>query len=192
MNKNINKTTRLTFMGVMLALTVIFVFATVLPSFAVSIALVLFLPTLLTGIIYGPTSGAIMGACAGAATLLRALFFPLSPFDYFFINPLVSVLPRIFIGVVAYYVFALLRDKLKANHIISVAIGASMGTLTNTVLVVGMLYLVNGEIMVEAMGMGFIVGLGTLFLANGIIEIVATAIVVPIVYETYTRYLKTK
>lgn len=192
MERVMNKTNRLTFMGIMLALTIVFVLATTLPNFAVSIAVVIFLPTVLTGIVYGPVSGAIMGACAGMATLLRALLLPLSPFDYFFINPMVSVLPRIFIGVAAYYAFVLLHKRFKANAVISSAFAAGIGAITNTLLVVGALYIVNGQTMVEAMGMGFAAALFTLFTTNGVVEIGAAVIIMPIIYGAYSRYLKMK
>jgi len=102
MNRN-NKTGKLTFMGVMLALTITFVAVTAIPTASASMALLIFLPTIITSIIQGPKSGAVMGAMAGFATLLRALLAPASPLDYLFLNPLVAVLPRIFIGVVPYY-----------------------------------------------------------------------------------------
>ena len=104
MNKR-TKTGKLTFLGVMLALTIVFVAMTAIPTTSASMALLIFLPTIITSIIHGPKSGAVMGFMAGLATLLRALLAPASPLDYLFLNPLVAILPRIFIGIVPYYVF---------------------------------------------------------------------------------------
>ncbi|MFZ7121641.1 MAG: ECF transporter S component [Eubacteriaceae bacterium] len=187
-----NKTSKLTFMGIMLAITALFVVATAIPNFAVSVAVIMFLPTIITGIILGPVHGAIMGLFAGVFTMLRALFMPMSPFDYFFINPLVSVLPRIFIGVIASFVFKLFGRKLRVNAIFSSSIAGGAGILTNTFLVILMLYLVNGQVMVEAFGMGFIGALITLFLSNGIIELLSAIIVVPIIYGAFKSYAKSK
>jgi uncharacterized membrane protein len=109
----LNNTRKLTFLGVMLALTIAFVAITALPTASASMALLIFIPTIVTSIVMGPKAGALMGFCAGVTTLLRGLLAPLSPFDLFFINPLVSVLPRIFIGVVPYYIYKLLNALFK-------------------------------------------------------------------------------
>jgi len=58
MNRN-TKTGKLTFMGVMLALTIVFVAMTVIPTTSASMALLIFLPTIVTSVIQGPKSGAV-------------------------------------------------------------------------------------------------------------------------------------
>lgn len=193
MKKVFSDTGRLTFMGVMLAMTIIFVMATVIPSFTVSVAVAMFLPTILTGIVLGPAAGGIMGLLAGTATLLRALLLPLSPFDYFFIHPLVSIFPRIFIGIASYYAFTLMKKGFKTNDTISSSIAAAAGMLTNTLLVIGMLYVVYGQKMVEAMGgMSFVAALGAIFMSNGLIEVISAMIIIPVIYRVYVRYTKMK
>ena len=84
MNNTNLKTRKLTFLGVMLSLTIVFVALTVIPTTSASMALLIFLPTIITSIIYGPKTGALMGALSGTVTLLRALFYPASPLDYLF------------------------------------------------------------------------------------------------------------
>lgn len=190
MNNSQSSTSRLTFMAVMLAITIVFVMVTAIPNFSISMAVAMFLPTLLTAMVLGVKEGMIMGALAGLVTLARALFMPLSPFDYFFINPLVSVLPRMFIGLTAGLVFRLIKDVLKAPGTLAAAIGGAVGMITNTVLVVGMLFLVHGQNMVDAMGAGFFVTLGVLFASNGLIEMITAAILMPIIYNVYVRYRK--
>jgi len=114
---------------------------------------------------------------------------PLSPFDYFFIHPMVSIFPRMFIGVAASGAFYLLNEKLSLPDILSASISGALGMLTNTILVVTMLYVVHGQNMVEAMGgMGLITALGVLFASNGIIEMISAAIVVPILYKIFLQY----
>src|SRR5665648_56351 len=143
MNEILKNTHKLTFLGVMLALTITFVAITAIPTASASMALFIFIPTIVTGIILGPKAGALMGFFAGITTLLRALLAPLSPFDYFFINPLVSVLPRIFIGVVSAYVYRILNKILKKfsqGEKLSILIAGASGAITNTALVMTMLY----------------------------------------------------
>jgi len=131
-------------------------------------ALLIFLPTIITSIIHGPKSGAVMGFMAGLATLLRALLAPASPLDYLFLNPLVAILPRIFIGVVPYYVFKILNKFIKSKTISLLAAGIS-GALTNTGLVILMLYLIYSEEIVKIsteFGIGITFAAFALFLVS--------------------------
>lgn len=172
MNRN-TKTGKLTFLGVMLALTIVFVSLTAVPTASASMALLIFLPTIITSIIYGPKLGAAMGFFAGLTTLFRALLAPASPLDYLFLNPLVAILPRIFIGVVPYYVFKLL-GKLTKLKTLSLLIAGVSGALTNTLLVILMLYVVYREKIVE-MSTG--AGIGTTFAAFAIFLISTSALI---------------
>lgn len=192
MNKK-SETSKLTFMGVMLALTIVFILMTMVPNpTSLNIAVLLFLPTILTAVIYGPKSGATLGLCAGTASLLRALLMPNSPLDPFLINPLVSVVPRICIGLVAAFIFDILYKKLKINRMVSSSIAAGLAMLTNTLLVIGSLYLLYGQRVSEIVGAGFTVFLGAIFLSNGLVELVAAAIIIPLIYGAYVRYNKIK
>lgn len=172
MNRN-TKTSKLTFMGVMLALTIVFVAMTAIPTTSASMALLIFLPTIITSIIQGPKSGAAMGALAGLATLIRVLMAPASPLDYLFLNPLVAILPRIFIGVVPYYVFKLFKKLIKYNTV-SLLIAGVSGALTNTALVILMLYVVYSE---EIVKMSTEFGIGTTFAAFAIFIISTSALI---------------
>ncbi|MEL7649202.1 MAG: ECF transporter S component [Sedimentibacter sp.] len=160
MNRSL-KVSKLTFMGVMLALTVVFVALTAIPTTSASMALFIFLPTIVTSIVQGPKSGAVMGFLAGTVTLLRALLAPASPLDTLFINPLVSVLPRIFIGVVPYFIYIAFK-KLIRSKTVSLLIAGASGALTNTALVMLMLYFTYSE---EIVRLSTEFGLGTTFAA---------------------------
>ena len=65
----------------------------------------------------------------------------LSPLFY---NPLVSVLPRILIGVVAYYVYQGVY-KITKKVYVSGFIGGLIGSLANTVGVLGMIYILYAD-----------------------------------------------
>jgi uncharacterized membrane protein len=62
-------------------------------------ATIMHIPTILGGVLEGPVVGLVTGAIFGVFSLLR-------PGAAFFTDPLVSVLPRLFIGVTAYFAFA--------------------------------------------------------------------------------------
>ncbi|HCX61354.1 ECF transporter S component [Sedimentibacter sp.] len=172
MNRNTN-TSKLTFMGVMLALTIVFVALTVIPTTSASMALLIFLPTIITSIIQGPKYGAVMGSLAGFVTLLRALIYPASPLDYLFLNPLVAILPRVFIGIIPYFVFKVFKNLVK-NNTVSLLIAGVSGALTNTSLVILMLYLIYNERIVQ---ISTEFGIGTTFAAFAIFLISTSALI---------------
>jgi uncharacterized membrane protein len=91
-------------------------------------ATIMHIPAIIGGIMQGPLVGLIVGAIFGISSFLNATV-PL------FKDPLVAILPRLFIGVVAWLVYAGLRRK---NEYLAVAVSAFLGTLTNTVLVLTM------------------------------------------------------
>ena len=69
---------------------------------------------IIAAIVLGPRDGAIIGGVWGLITFIRAYVWPTSPLaTIVFVNPLVSVVPRILIGVVAGYAFIFLRNKIK-------------------------------------------------------------------------------
>jgi uncharacterized membrane protein len=89
-------------------------------------ATILHVPAIIGGVLEGPIVGGLIGFVFGVYSLLQDT-------TGLFRNPLVSILPRIFIGVVAYFVYAWLRRR---NEILALAVAGIAGTLTNTILVV--------------------------------------------------------
>ena len=71
--------------------------------------------------------------------------------SFAFINPLVSILPRMLIGVIAYYVYKL-TIKFTKNVFVSGWITGVIGSLVNTVGVLGMIYILYGARYAEALG----------------------------------------
>ncbi|HPY98528.1 MAG: Pantothenic acid transporter PanT [Firmicutes bacterium ADurb.Bin099] len=74
-------------------------------------ATIIHIPVIVAAILEGPLVGAIVGLIFGLSSVLNALLFP-TVTSYVFLNPLVSVVPRILVGLVAYFVYALFK-KLK-------------------------------------------------------------------------------
>ncbi len=193
-NKSAFNTNKLTFLGVMLSLTIVFVALTALPTTSASMALLIFIPTIVTSIIQGPKLGAILGFFAGTVTLLRALLAPASPLDYLFINPLVSILPRIFIGIVPYYINAGIKKLFKSESISLLLAGAS-GALVNTGLVILALYIIYCDKIVEIstqFGIGNTFKAFALFLvtSNCLIEASVAGIATASVVKIYGRIKK--
>jgi len=178
MNSIFSETRKLTFLGVMLALTVVFVALTAVPTASATMAFLIFIPTIVTSVVMGPKAGALMGFLAGATTMLRAILAPLSPFDAFFINPLISILPRILIGITPYLVYKLIKSLVKneTGDKVAIILAGATGAVTNTALVLTMLYIVYAQQVVDMIGVGFKVFLISIITTNAIIEAVVAAI----------------
>jgi len=91
-------------------------------------ATIMHVPAIIGGVMEGWLVGGIVGTIFGLFSFLQATT-PL------FKDPLVAVLPRIFIGITAYFTYVGLK---KANEYVALIVAAVVGTLTNTVLVLGM------------------------------------------------------
>ena len=106
-------------------------------------ATIMHIPVIIGAIVEGPVVGAIIGLIFGLTSLWNAITQPvtLSPL---FLNPLVSVLPRILIGVVAYYVYQGVY-KISKRVYASGFIAGIIGSLTNTAGVLGMIYILYAD-----------------------------------------------
>lgn len=120
-------------------------------------ATIMHIPVILGGVLEGPVVGLITGAIFG-------LFSFLQPGAPFFADPLVSIFPRLFIGVVSYLVFFLSKKAItlasrpaaepnleaggsapsrgglqsKTVQILPYLLAGAFGSATNTVLVMSM------------------------------------------------------
>lgn len=199
MNNVLKDTKKLTFMGVMLAITIIL---DVTPLGAIPIgtvsATITHIPTIITGIVLGPIAGLIMGMLLGITLLFHALTRPITLFDPLFINPLVSVLPRMFIGVMAYGGYSVVKFVLKhINRFIAesvgVIFGGIIGSMTNTILVLSMLYLIYAKNIMEALGVTDTNAVKAVFIGivttNALIEAVVAAVISSAIVVSYNRFL---
>lgn len=92
-------------------------------------------------VLLGTVDGAIIGGVWGLTTFVRAFVWPTSPLAAIvFVNPIISVIPRIMIGVVAGMTYTYFKKHLKSQAA-SISVSAVLGSLTNTVLVLGLIYL---------------------------------------------------
>ncbi len=92
-------------------------------------ATIMHVPAIIGGVMEGPIVGMLVGGIFGVFSLLQDT-------TGLFRNPLVSVVPRLLIGVTAYFSYAALK---KSNEYLALIVAGVVGTLTNTVLVVGAL-----------------------------------------------------
>ena len=91
-------------------------------------ATIMHVPAILGGIMEGPAVGGVIGLVFGIFSFFQATI-PM------FNDPFVAILPRIFIGITAWLAYVALR---RLNEYLALVVSAAVGTLTNTVLVLGM------------------------------------------------------
>ena len=96
-------------------------------------ATILHVPVILGGALEGPVVGTIVGLIFGVFSFIQAEV-------PFFRNPLVSILPRLLIGVVAWAAFVGLKN---VSIDLASAVSGILGSLTNTVGVLGMAVLLG-------------------------------------------------
>ena len=151
-------------------------------------ATIMHLPVIIGAIVAGPVVGSVIGLMFGLFSIVQNAPMPaaMSPF---LLNPLVSVLPRVLIAITSYYTYRALR---KQNDILAIGAGAVIGSLTNTIGVLGMIYILYAQqfamtrsVPVQAVG-GVILGIAS---TNGIIEAtVALVLCTPVVYAVKKIY----
>lgn len=130
------------------------------------------IPAILAGVLEGPFSGAIVGLVFGIFSMIQAAVAPTGPTDVWFTNPLLAVLHRLFIGPAAWAIFSMV----KKYPALGLVLAGSVGSLTNSVLVLGMIGL-----------LGFLPWetLPPIFVANGIPEMIASAVITLAVVAAY-------
>lgn len=204
----------------------------------------LHIPVIIAGIIEGPVVGGLVGLIFGFFSLFNAMTRP-TPISFVFYNPLISIMPRILIGVVTGLVYRVLKDKdnnklrlfmnifwtivviilgyvtvksfivnvdlvnkvfsiiflliacvmlylsiknKKANF--AIAVSSFMGTLTNSGLVLGLIYIFYAQKYAQAIGISPDFAAKTIFSAfitNAIPEAIVAILVASAVVTSFSK-----
>lgn len=145
---------------------------------------IIHITVIIASLVLGIKEGMIVGGVWGIVRLARAFAAPQTPLDpLIFTNPLISVLPRILVGLVAGLVFYAFKKK-KKHQTFGMSLAAVLASLTNTILVLGFIYLFYKDdyaaaIDVESSNLIYV--LGGVVLTNGLAEAVAAGILAPII-----------
>ncbi|MBE5756778.1 MAG: ECF transporter S component [Clostridiales bacterium] len=121
--------------------------------------------------------GTIFGCCSFFLAIIIA--------NPVFINPLVSILPRILIGVIAYLVYLAVKLIFKNNkkgflsETLPLGIAGVFGILTNTVCTIFMMFLFKAT--------GIEAVLATVMSINFVAEVVGAIILVPIYVKVFNK-----
>ncbi|WP_461213743.1 ECF transporter S component [Lacticaseibacillus sp. GG6-2] len=145
---------------------------------------IIHITVIVAAIVLGPWDGMFIGLMWGVFTIVRALTAPTSPLDpIVFTNPIVSVVPRVLVGLVAGVVFRLLYRRFHRVPVASI-IAAVLGTLTNTVGVVVLMGVLYTGAVAKAYGVtssGLLKVLMGIVAANGVPEVLGAAILTPLI-----------
>lgn len=132
---------------------------------AISIT-ILVVPTIIGAILEGWVVGLIVGGAFGLFSMFLATQQPAGSPDALFADPFISVLPRLFIGPVAWLVYRSLKSASENVRLIGASVA---GTLTNTLLVIGAISL--------RLGVPFFATLASVSI-NVILELIVGAVIV--------------
>lgn len=169
---------RIAFYGVLSALMFVFLLT---ETYAFSFLFGQFTPAILTlplavGIsLFGDkktmfVGGTIFGACSFVLSFIIGFVV--------FMNPLVSILPRVFIGVVAYFVYLFVSWLTKnakskfLREILPLSLAGAFGILTNTVLTLTMMWVFNSAELAAV--------ISTIMSVNFVAEVIGGMVLVPI------------
>lgn len=94
-------------------------------------ATIMHIPAIIGGVLEGPVVGIVTGGIFGLFSLLQDT-------TGLFTNPMVSIVPRLFIGLTSWLTY---RALARFNTDVAAVAAGVVGTLTNTVLVVGALFI---------------------------------------------------
>lgn len=182
------KTVRLAQFAMLLAIEAVVCFTPLgsLPAIGPMVATLGMIPVIITAIVMGTGMGSLMGAFAGLFSFLVWTFMPPNPLFAFVYTPVYSIgnthgsfwslvicfVPRILVGTVtglSLKLFTRLRWKNAAAYTVS----GVLGSLTNTLLVLGGIALFFGGSYASALGqnLGALPAiLGVMILTNGLPE----------------------
>jgi len=162
------------------------------------------IPVIIGAILLGPMAGAILGGVFGVCSLISntmtpsLLSFAFSPFlsTTGIVGAVkaiwISVGCRILIGVAAGWLWILFK-KIKWNQIVSLVITGFLGSMVNTITVMGSIYLMFAKQYAEAKEVavtavwGLIMGTIT---ASGIPEAIAAAVIVAVVAKVLLKAIR--
>ena len=203
-NRRSESTRRLVVAAMLSAITALLTFTPIgmiqLPPPLPAVTMV-HIPVMLAVLSEGFGVGMLVSLVFGVCSFIRAWESGMVGLTIFFRDPRVSILPRLFIPIVAFGIYLLWRKgtgKWLAKHPgwdkIGVGIAAACGTLTNTAGCLGMILLAHGQelqdLVTNMVTTGDVAGdytnqaagwlVAVVGLPNGIAEIIVAVVMVPI------------
>jgi uncharacterized membrane protein len=183
-NETLSLNKKLTLTGALSALVIVLGitklgFITLSPTASITI---LHIPVILICMLAGLPEGLFVGLVFGTLSLIQAAMSPAGGLDPFFVNPLISVLPRMLIAVIAWGLWKALNLIPHMPKTISAGITGFITTVCHTLLVLGSLYVFKATDVKAALGgMGYFALVGACGF-NAILEAIAATIICAAVF----------
>jgi len=140
------------------------------------------IPVIIAAIYFGYKLGGLTGLLFGIMSMITAYIRPTGPFDLFFQNPIIAVLPRAVFALLTVVIYKAL--KVINNERVRILWTAFFGSLVHSILVIGTLFLVyynetrtldvNGQSQTFTLTLAF---LSTALLVSVLAEAILSAIV---------------
>lgn len=114
---------------------------------------IIHIPVIIGAVVLGPRAGLLLGLIWGVTCVVKAFLAPPSPLEgIIFTNPVVSILPRLLSGWVAGLVYAAFKKKGAGSRLAGTGLAAALGSVTNTVFVMGLIYVFFGTALGSELG----------------------------------------
>ena len=157
-------------------------------------ATTLHIPVIIAALFLGWQAGMICGLTFGIHSLISNLHGG-TFFAPFFVNPLVSVLPRVLFPLIVYglsRLFERLFARWKQGRFLSSILSSALGTAAHTTMVMGMIYLLYGgqiqAMLTNGLGVpdsiasnGVGMGITVMGVSNGVPEMLVAMVIAPII-----------
>lgn len=136
----------------------------------------------LGGAFLGVGYGTLLGSVWGVTCWLRAFT---NPAWILFTNPLISIVPRILVGMASAAIFGWITQKGKKRDIVGASIAGVSASVVNTILVLSAMVLVGGSTF-ELFKTIWL----TLVGVNGLLELGVALVLVPALYRALRKVAK--
>jgi uncharacterized membrane protein len=171
---------------------------------------IIHVPVILGSILLGPSVGAVLGGLFGVTSLVTntmmpaLLSFAFSPFipvpgtgEGSWLALIVCFIPRILVGIVPYYVYKAFRIIFSSKRLdwVSLSIAGIVGSLTNTILVLGLLYFFFQDAYATAKNIStdaVMAAIMTIVAVNGVPEAIVAAIIITALGKVLMRFVVQK
>ncbi|HLQ75238.1 MAG TPA: ECF transporter S component [Alloiococcus sp.] len=183
-----NQTKRLAKLGIITAILLIQNFVPLLGNLPIPPLnpTIIHVTVIVTTILMGTKDGMLAGFIWGIIRLFRAFAMPATPLDpLLWVNPFISVLPRVLIGLTTGFIFYMLSKKFPDSKL-RISIAAFVGSLTNTIFVMIFIYIFFNAEVAHLMNIdmsNIAYGLMAIIVTSGIPEALVAAFLTPLIVK---------
>ena len=165
------------------------------------------IPVIVGSLVLGAKKGALLGGMFGLTSLINNTITP--TVTSFVFSPILAIemsgirgammslvicfVPRILIGIVPYYVYGGIRKlmkKGKTSQVVALGVAGVAGSLTNTLLVMNLIYVFFGEQYALAKDMAYEALYGSILViigTNGVPEAIVAAVLVVAIGQVFIK-----